>query len=350
VLGAAAPVSAGVGFERRIPGFTSGEAYKVGFDYPYARVNRYFIRQTIDLGGETEKVDADINQFAGSPWAAQVSSFNQRLRELGWVDGRTVSIVYRWAEGKLDRYSDFAAEFVQLKVDVIVTVGSAIPAVKRATSTIPTVFAAAVDPLGSGFVSSLARPGGNITGLSLQSTDIAGKRIELLVQMIPKLTRLAVLANAAYPAALRESADVQAAAGHFGLAVNTLEVHGADEIGPAITALKGEAKALYLCPDSLVIANVTHINASALNAGIATMWSAREFSEKGGLISYGTNEVDLFRRAADYVDKILRGAKPADIPVEQPTKFDLVINLKTAKTLGLTIPDKLLATADEVIE
>ena len=160
-----------------------------------------------------------LGASSDSAWAAQVSSFNQRLRELGWVDGRTVSIVYRWAEGKFDRYSDFAAEFVQLKVDVIVTVGSAIPAVKRATSTIPTIFAAAVDPLGSGFVSSLARPGGNITGLSLQSTDIAGKRIELLVQMIPALTRLAVLANAAYPAALRESADVQAAAGHFGLAV-----------------------------------------------------------------------------------------------------------------------------------
>jgi putative tryptophan/tyrosine transport system substrate-binding protein len=284
-----------------------------------------------------------------SSWAAQVSSFNQRLRELGWVDGRTVSIVYRWAEGKIDRYSDFAAEFVQLKVDVIVTVGSAIPAVKRATSTIPIAFAAAADPLGSGFVSSLAHPGGNITGLSLQSTDIAGKRIELLVQMIPALTRLAVLANAAYPAALRESADVQAAAGHFGLAVNALEVHGAAEIDPAIIALKGEAKALYLCPDSLVIANVTHINASALNAGIATMWSAREFS-KGGLASYGANEVDLFRRAADYVDKILRGAKPADIPVEQPTKLGLVINLKTAKALGLTIPHNLQVLADEVIE
>jgi putative ABC transport system substrate-binding protein len=162
-----------------------------------------------------------------------------------------VSIVYRWAEGKLDRYSDFAAEFVQLKVDVIVTVGSAIPAVKRATSTIPIVLAVAVDPLGSGFVSSLARPGGNITGLSLQSTDMTGKRIELLVQMIPGLTRLAVLANAAYPAALRESADVRAAAGHFGLAVNTLEVHGADEIGPAIIALKGEAEAMYLCPARL---------------------------------------------------------------------------------------------------
>jgi putative ABC transport system substrate-binding protein len=207
-----------------------------------------------------------------------------------------------------------------------------------------------VDPLGSGFVSSLARPGGNITGLSLQSTDMTGKRIELLVQMIPGLTRLAVLANAAYPAALRESADVQAAAGHFGLAVNTLEVHGADEIGPAIIALKGEVKAMYLCPDSLVIANVTHINASALNAGIATMWSAREFSEKGGPISYGANEADLFRRAADFVDKILRGAKPADIPVEQPTKIELVINLKTANALGITVPNNLLALADEVIE
>jgi putative ABC transport system substrate-binding protein len=279
-----------------------------------------------------------------------VSSFEQRLHELGWIDGRTVNIVYRWAEGKSDRYAEFAADFVQLKVDVIVTVGSAVMAAKRATSTIPIIFAAAVDPLGSGFVASLARPGGNVTGLSLQSTDMAGKRIELLRQVIPGLSRVAVLADADYPAALRESADVQAAAHQLGLAIDALDIHTASDIAPAIDTLKGKTPALYLCADSLVVANVARINGLARDAGIATMWSAREFSEAGGFMSYGANEVDLFRRTGDYVDKILKGTKPADIPVEQPTKIELVINLKTAKTLGLDVPPSLLLRADEVIE
>jgi putative tryptophan/tyrosine transport system substrate-binding protein len=283
-------------------------------------------------------------------WSPMVSSFKQRLSELGWIDGRTVTIVYRWAEGKADRYAEFASELVHLNVDVIVTAGSAVTAAKRATSTIPIVFAVAIDPLGSGFVASLARPGGNVTGLSLQSTDMVGKRIELIRQVIPGLTRLGVLAHTDYPAALRESADVQATARQFGLAVDVLDVRAAGDIGPAIDKLKGKTRALYLCTDSLVIANVTPINNLARATGVATMWGAREYCEAGGFISYGANEVDLFRRAADFVDMILKGTKPADILVEQPTKIELVINLKTARALDLDIPPTLLALADEVIE
>jgi putative ABC transport system substrate-binding protein len=229
-------------------------------------------------------------------------------------------------------------------------VGSAVAAAKRATTTIPIVFATALDPIGSGFVASLARPGGNVTGLSMQSADIAAKRIEILREVIPGLGRLAVLANAGYPAAARESAQVQDTARKLGLTVGALDVHGADDIAPAIGSLKGNAQALYLCIDSLVVTNVRNINASAREARVATMWGAREYAEADGFISYGPNEVDLFRRAGDYVDKILKGAKPADIPVEQPTKIELVINLKTAKVLGLEVPDELLAIANEVIE
>ena len=289
---------------------------------------------------------------AASPaaWAPQVTSFAQRLRELGWIDGETVSIVYRWAEGHIDRYAALAAELVETKVDVIVTVGSAVPAVKQATSAIPIIFAAAVDPLGSGFVASLARPGGTVTGLSLQSSDMASKRIALLRQIVPDLDNLAIMADVEYPAALRESLDVTAAAGQLGLSVNTLKIQAAGDIAPAISALSGKTRALYVCTDALVIANVTSINALAQQAGVATVWSAREFSKADGFMSYGANEIDLFRRAGDYVDKILRGAKPGNLPVEQPTKIELVINLKTAKALGITLPPSILALADEVIE
>lgn len=283
-------------------------------------------------------------------WAPQVASFTQRLRELGWIEGETVSIVYRWAEGHIDRYAAFAAEFVELKVDVIVTVGSAIPAVKQATSTIPIVFAAAVDPLGSGFVASLARPGGNITGLSLQSSDMASKRIALLRQVIPDLNHLAIMADTGYPAAIHESSDVAAAAQQLGLSVSIFKIHAASDIAPAISGLNGKIRALYVCTDALVIANVSSINALAQEASVATIWSAREFSKAGGFMSYGANEIDLFRRAGDYVNKIIRGANPADLPVEQPTKIELVLNLKTAKALGVTVPAEVLALADEVIE
>ena len=283
-----------------------------------------------------------------SQWTA---AFVQRLRELGWIEGRTVAIEYRWAEGRSERFAEIAAEFVRLKVDVIVTTWNrAVLAAKQATSVIPIVFALAGDPVGSGLVASLARPGGNVTGLSVQQTDLAGKRLELLREVVPGLRRLAIMANVGYPDAVLEMGEVQAAARTLGLEVVTLEIRRAEDIAPAFEALKGRADALYVCTDALVNTNRIRINTLALGARLPTMHGIREYVEAGGLMSYGANFPDLFRRAADYVDKILRGAKPADIPVEQPTKFDLVINLTTAKALGLDVPPTLLARADEVIE
>ena len=283
-------------------------------------------------------------------WSLFVAAFVQRLRELGWIEGRTIAIEYRWAEGRGERFAEIAAEFVRLKVDVIVTAGGAVLAAKQATSLIPIVFAAAADPVGSGLVASLARPGGNVTGLSSQFTDLAGKRLELLREMVPSLRRLAIMANAGYPAAVLEMAEVQATTRTLGLDVVTLELRRAEDIAPAFEALKGRAEALYVCAESLVTTNRVRINTLALAARLPTMHSIREYVEAGGLMSYGPNFPDLWRRAGDLVDKILRGAKPADIPVEQPTKFDLIINLTTAKALGLDVPPTLLARADEVIE
>ena len=284
-------------------------------------------------------------------WGQWVAAFVQRLRELGWIEGRTVAIEYRWAEGRSERYAEIAAEFVRLKVDVIVTQATAaVLAAKQATSVIPIVFAVAADPVGSGLVASLARPGGNVTGLSIQATDLAGKRLELLREVVPGLRRLAIMANVGDPGAVLEMGEVQAAARTLGLEVATFEIRRAEDIAPAFEALKGRAEALYVCADPLVITNRIRINTLALGARLPTMYGFREYVEAGGLMSYGPNFPDLFRRAADYVDKILRGAKPADLPVEQPTKFDLVINLTTAKALGLTVPPTLLARADEVIE
>ena len=283
-------------------------------------------------------------------WSLFVAAFVQRLRELGWIEGRTIAIEYRWAEGRGERFAEIAAEFVRLNVDVIVTVGGAVLAAKQATSLIPIVFAAAADPVGSGLVASLARPGGNVTGLSSQFTDLAGKRLELLREMVPSLRRLAIMANAGYPAAVLEMAEVQATTRTLGLDVVTLELRRAEDIAPAFEALKGRAEALYVCAESLVTTNRVRINTLALAARLPTMHSIREYVEAGGLMSYGPNFPDLWRRAGDLVDKILRGAKPADIPVEQPTKFDLIINLTTAKALGLDVPPTLLARADEVIE
>jgi putative ABC transport system substrate-binding protein len=289
---------------------------------------------------------------AGTPathgqWAA---AFVQRLRELSWIEGRNLSIEVRWAEGRSERYAEIAAEFVRLKVDVIVTGGGAVLAAKQATSVIPIVFALANDPLGTGVVASLARPGGNVTGLSLQATDLAGKRLELLREVVPGLRRLAILANAGNPAAVLEMGEVQSTARTLGLTVATLEVRRAEDIAPAFEALKGRADALYVCTDALLNTNRTRINTLALRARLPTICGNREFVEAGGLMSYAANFPDQFRRAADFVDKILRGANPGDLPVEQPTKFDLVINLITAKALGLTVPPLLLGRADAVIE
>jgi putative ABC transport system substrate-binding protein len=283
-------------------------------------------------------------------WSEWTAAFVQRLRELGWIDGRTVTIEYRWAEGRSDRYTEIAAEFVRLKVDVIVTVGSAVVAAKQVTSVIPIVFAVAVDPLGGGLVSSLARPGGNITGLSIQSADLAAKRLELLRELVPDLRRLAMMGNANYAAALVEMSEVEAAGRTLGLKVDRFEIRRGEDIAPAFDTFKNDSQALYLCADALINAQHNRINILALVARLPTIYAGRNFLPSGGLISYGANNADLFRRAGDYVDKILRGAKPSDLPVEQPTKFDLVINLTTARALGLPIPDKLMALADEVIE
>ena len=285
-----------------------------------------------------------------SAWSQWVAAFVQRLHELGWTEDHTVHIVYRWAEGRDERYAEIAAEFVRLKVDVIVTTGGAVLATKRATSVIPIVFAVALDPVGSGMVASLARPGGNVTGLSLQSTDLSGKRLELLRAAVPGLHRLAVIANASYPAAMLELGEVQATARSLGIEVAAPEIRRAEDIGPAFEGLKGRADAIYVAPDPLVFAYRIRISTLALGAQLASISFAREYVEAGSLMSYGPNYPDLFRNAADYVDKILRGTKPGDIPIQQPTKFEVVINLTTAKALGLAIPEAFLLRADEVIE
>jgi putative tryptophan/tyrosine transport system substrate-binding protein len=280
-----------------------------------------------------------------------VAAFVRRLHELGWIEGRTVAIEYRWAEGRTERAAEIATEFVGRKVDVIVTSATApVVAAKQATSVIPIVFAAAGDPVASGLVASLARPGGNITGLSIQQTDVAAKRLELLREVVPGLSRLAILANLGSPAAVLEMREVQATARTLGLEVITLEIQRGEDIASAFKALKGRADALYVAIDPLVNTHRIRINTLALATRLPTMHGAREGVEAAGLMSYGPNLPDLFRRAAEFVDKILRGAKPADIPVEQPRKFDFVINLTTANALGLDVPATLLARADEVIE
>jgi putative ABC transport system substrate-binding protein len=249
-----------------------------------------------------------------------------------------------------ERFAEIAAEFVQRKVDVIVTSSTVgVVATKQATSVIPIVFVTA-DPVGTGLVASLARPGGNATGLSLQATETNGKRFELLREVIPGLSRLAILANVGSPTAVLDMRGVQATARTYGLEVITLEIRRAEDITPAFEALKGRAEALYVVVDPLVITYRIRINTWVLAARLPTIHTLREGVEAGGLMSYGANFPDLLRRAADFVDKILRGTKPADLPVEQPTKFDLVINITTAKALGLEIPPTLLARADEVIE
>ena len=281
------------------------------------------------------------------PWTA---AFVQRLHELGWIEGRTVAIEYRWAEGRNERFGEIAAEFVRLKVDVILTVGTAIPAAKQATSTIPIVFAIAVDPVGSGLVADLARPGGNVTGSSGQTTEVAGKRVEILRELLPDLRRMAIIGNVDYDGAVREIGEVQAAAAKLGLNADVLEIRHAGDVVPAFETLKSGTQALYVCPDALVNANHARINTLALGSRLPTMHPFREFIGAGGLMSYGASTTDLFRRAGDLVDKILKGTKPADLPVEQPTKFELVINLTTAKALRLTIPEQFLLRADEIID
>jgi len=277
------------------------------------------------------------------------ASLVQRLRELGWIEDRTAVIEYRWAEGRGERYAEIAAEFVRLKVDVIVTTGPAAAQAKKATSVIPIVLALSGDPVAAGLVASLARPGGNVTGLSMQVPDAVGKRLELLREVVPGLRRLAIMANVGFPDAVVTAGATQAAARSIGIQAATLEIRRAEDIVPAFESLKDRADALYVTADALLNANRTRINTLALKARLPTMHDFREMVEAGGLMSYGSNFASMFRRAAEYVDKILRGAKPADLPVEQPTKFDLIVNLTTAKALGLNITERFLLRADEVI-
>jgi ABC-type uncharacterized transport system substrate-binding protein len=281
----------------------------------------------------------------------RLAAFLKRLRDLGWVEGRTVAIDYAWGQGSSERFAEIAADFVRLKVDVIVTSGTAnVVAAKQATSVIPIVFAVAGDPVANNLVSSLARPGGNVTGLSTVATDLAGKRLELLREAVPGFKRLATIGNVGNPLSVLEMREVRVAASRFGLESTSLEVRQADDIEPAIEAVKGRADALYVVADPLVNTNRDRIHTLAMGARLPTIYNAREHVEAGGLLSYGPDFMELYRRAADFVDRILRGANPGDIPVEQPTKFELVINLRTTKALGLDVSPTLLGRADEVIE
>jgi putative ABC transport system substrate-binding protein len=295
-----------------------------------------------------------IGYLGGGGPASQRSwldAFAQRLRELGWVEGRSISIDIRWGEGQPERYAEIAAEFVKAKVDVILAGGTeAAIAAKQATSVIPIVFPTAGDPVGSRLVASLPRPGGNVTGLSNLGTDLAAKRLEILREAVPNLRRLGVMVNVDYSGGTTEAVEIHAAARTLSLELIPLPIRHVQEIAPALEGLQGRAQALYTTGDPLVNAPRLRINTFALVSRLPTMFSQRQYLEVGGLMSYGPNFLDLNRRAADYVDKILRGAKPAELPVEQPTKFDLVINLITARALGIVVPPTLLARADEVIE
>ena len=279
------------------------------------------------------------------------SVFVDRLRELGWHEGRNLVTKVRWAEGRPERLAEIAAEIVGLKVDVIVTYAvPAIFAAKQATSTIPIVFTAASDPVENGLVASLAHPGGNVTGLSSQTAELAGKRIELLREIVPALRRLAIIGNVTASHTLIEMQKAIATTQALGLEPIMLEIRRAADIEPAIASVKGRADALFVAIDPIVNTNRLRINTLALGARLPTTGPFRDFVEAAGLMSYGANLPNQFRRAAEFVDRILKGMKPGDIPIEQPTKFDLVVNLTTAKALGLDMPATLLARADEVIE
>jgi putative ABC transport system substrate-binding protein len=280
-----------------------------------------------------------------------VAALVRRLGELGWIEGRTVAIEYRWADGRSERLAEIAAEFVQRKVDVIVT-HSADPviAARKATSVIPIVFGVVGDPVGTGLVASLARPGGNVTGLSGQSPDLAAKRLLLLREVVPGLQRLAVIRHHDAPGVVLEIDELQTAARSLGLDVAVFEIRRAEDFARAFASFKRRVEAVYVVGDPLMTSNRMRINTLSLVERLPMMGPNREYVEVGGLIAYGPNYQDIWRRAGDYVDKILRGVKPGDLPVEQPTKFDLIINMVTANALGLTVPETLLATADEVME
>jgi ABC-type uncharacterized transport system substrate-binding protein len=293
-----------------------------------------------------------ISSASASAMAARDEAFRQGLRALGYVVGESITIEYRWADGKNERLPGFAAELVNLKLDIIVTHGVvATRAVKQATATTPIVIAAADDPIATGLVSSLARPGGNITGLTVITPDLTEKRLELLKDILPGRTRVAVLWNPGNPISEPEFGKAEAAARSLGLQLQSLSVRDPREFASAFSSMKTErADALFVLSDAMFFNHRKEIVDLAASNRLPLVAHLREFADVGGLMSYGPNVVALHRRAATFVDKILKGAKPAELPIEQPTKFELIVNLKTAKALGLTIPPSLRARADQVIE
>jgi putative tryptophan/tyrosine transport system substrate-binding protein len=281
----------------------------------------------------------------------RTAAFEHRLRELGWDDGRSVRIEYKWADGRAERFGKIADQFVLDNVDVIVTWGTATAvAAKRSTSSVPIIFTIVGDPVGSGLVASLARPGANVTGLSTQHADAAGKRLQLIKEVLPDLSRLAIMANIENSGGVLEMHEAKVAARKLGIEPKMVPIRRGEDISAAMEALKGQADALYVAGDALFNTNRVRVNMLALAASLPSIHGHREIVEAGGLMSYGPDYLDLFRRTAEFVNKILRGAKPEDIPVEQPTKFELVTNQTTAKALKVTVPPTLLARADEVIE
>jgi putative tryptophan/tyrosine transport system substrate-binding protein len=283
--------------------------------------------------------------------AARAEAFRQGLRDLGHVEGQDIVIEYRYAEGKLDRFPALAAELVRLKVDVIVTGTSAgTRSAKEATATIPIVMAQDGDPVGNGFVASLARPGGNITGLATLFPETSGKQLELLREIVPKLSRVAVLGNASQPGHPQALREINLAADGFGVQVQYLEVRGPKDIETAFRAASNEhANAVLVLGSPVVVSQRRQVADLAVKSRLPAIYGRPEYMEDGGLMFYGPSYTDLYRRAATYVDKILKGAKPADLPIEQPKKFEFIINLKAAKQIGLTIPPNVLARADKVI-
>ena len=286
-----------------------------------------------------------------SPESKEAQAFRQGLRDAGYAEGRDVVIEWRSANGDYDRVPELAADLVQRKVDVIVVDSTlATQAVKRATSTIPIVMALVADPVGSGLVASLAHPGGNVTGLSMMMADLSAKRLQLLKEAIPRLTRVAVLWNPDTPYHPKVIEELKAVAPSLSIELSFVSARTPEEIGPAFSAVsRAHAQALYVIEDAFFFTHRTTLLKLASKARLPVIYGERHFADEGGLMSYGPNFGDLFRRSAGYVDKILKGAKPGDLPIEQPTKFELVVNLKTAKALGITIPESILLRADEVI-
>jgi putative ABC transport system substrate-binding protein len=284
--------------------------------------------------------------------AGRLAAFRQGLRELGYVEGQNIAIESRWAEGEYDRLPGLAAELVRLKVDVIVTYAApAIQAAKRATGTIPIVMAGAIDPVASGLVTSVARPGGNITGLSLMAPDLVGKQLAILKEVVPTVSRVALLGNPANTGNAPQLRHAQDAARVLGMRLQFLEARGPGEIDGAFTAMtRARAGAVIVLVDGMLADHRARIADLAVKSRLPAIYGLSDYPEAGGLMAYGPSVLDRFRRAATYVDKLLKGAKPADLPVEQPTKFELTVNLRAAGALGLTIPSSVLARADHVIQ